>query len=363
MVKKVMCDIDNKIKFRQIEKKLKVLARSHPDEKFILVKGLQNEKHTVAVTGKSTEDAPVLVEANVGFAMDITGTDISKKVCDIQLLDDSFCSIVTTVKYGRKIIDNIRKFLQFQMTVSIVAMFIVFAGPCIFSESLLTSTQILWINFILNTFAALALATEPPNLNVFDRSPTHQNDLIFNSTMWRNVIGQSIFQVIVLFVLLFKGGDLFDLPYLQSDPFYPSKEEMESMADRATDLGWKLQEPTQKAQMYSIFFQTFVLMQIFNQINSRKLGQKEYNVFASFFNNPIFLVLLILTFGIQIFIVQYGGHYMGTVPLTWKQNGYCFAIGAFSLVWGFILKLVPSKWFACIRLQPKQKLTPKEEQA
>ena len=186
--------------------------------------------------------------------MGITGSDFARKCCDIQLLDDNFCSILTAIKYGRNIIDNIRKFLQFQMTVNIVAMFIVFAGPCIFNESLLTSTQILWVNFILDTFASLALATEPHNNSVMERPPAQKTDVIFNSTMWRNVIGQSIFQVTVLFVLLFKGGDLFDITYLQSDPFYPTEEEMESMAVRAANLGWEVQSPTQKAQMYSIFF-------------------------------------------------------------------------------------------------------------
>ena len=133
------------------------------------------------------------------------------------------------------------------------------------------------------------------------------------------------------------------------------------MADRAALLGWEEQEPTQKVQMYSIIFQTFVFMQLFNQINARKLGEKEYNVFERFFNNPMFLGILILTFAIQIVIVQYGGRYMRTVPITWEQNGYCAAIGAFSLVWGLFLKFIPSRWFAWIRLEEKE-MSAEEEQ-
>ena len=101
-------------------------------------------------------------------------------------------------------------------------MFIVFAGACIFSEPPLTSTQMLWVNLIMDTFAALALATEPPNEKLLDRLPATKSDAIVNATMWRNVIGQSIFQITVLLVLLFKGGDIFGIPYLQSDPFYPT---------------------------------------------------------------------------------------------------------------------------------------------
>ena len=360
-MKKVKCEIGNKAKFRQIEKQLKVMARSQPDDKFMLVHGLIEENRTVAVTGDGTNDAPALNRADVGFAMGITGTDVAKSACDIQLLDDNFCSILVAVQYGRNIYDNVRKFLQFQLTVNVVAMFIVFAGACIFSEPPLTSTQMLWVNLIMDTFAALALATEPPNPAVLDRKPAHRTDAIVNSVMWRNVIGQSIFQITVLLVLLFKGGDIFGIAYEQSDPFYPTDKEMHSMATRAALLGWEEQEPTQKVQMYSIIFQTFVFMQLFNQINSRKLGEREFNVFASFFNNFMFIGILLLTFAIQVVIVQYGGRYMRTVPITWEQNGICCAIGAFSLVWGFILKCVPASWFEWIRLEERE-MSAEEEQ-
>lgn len=168
-VSKVVCDINNMGAFRRIEKKLKVMARSQPDDKFLLVDGLIRIGRTVAVTGDGTNDAPALNRSDVGFAMGITGTDVAKGACDIQLMDDNFCSILTAVRYGRNIYDNVRKFLQFQLTVNVVAMFIVFAGACLFSEPPLTSTQMLWVNLIMDTFAALALATEPPSLAVLDR--------------------------------------------------------------------------------------------------------------------------------------------------------------------------------------------------
>ena len=285
--------------FKRIEKKLKVMARSQPDDKFLLVDALIRIGRTVAVTGDGTNDAPALNRSDVGFAMGITGTDVAKSACDIQLLDDNFCSILVAVKFGRNIYDNVRKFLQFQLTVNVVAMFIVFTGACLFSEPPLTSTQMLWVNLIMDTFAALALATEPPSDAVLIRKPATKADMIVDPVMWRNIIGQAIFQIIVLLVLLFRGGEMFNIVYDQSDPFYPTLEQVEANLGK----GWIVQEPTQKVLMYTVIFQTFVFMQLFNQINSRKLGEREYNVFADFFNNWMFIIILLATFAIQVVIV------------------------------------------------------------
>lgn len=131
-----------------------------------------------------------------------------------------------------------RKFLQFQLTVNVVAMFIVFSGACIFSEPPLTSTQMLWVNLIMDTFAALALATEPPHESVLDRKPANKNDMIVNAVMWRNVVMQAVYQIVILLVLMFKGGDIFGIPYLQSDPFYPTEKEIVENPERALEMGW-----------------------------------------------------------------------------------------------------------------------------
>lgn len=138
------------------------MARSSPEDKYTLVTGLKQLGKVVAVTGDGTNDAPALKKADVGFAMGIAGTEVAKDASDIVLLDDNFASIETAILWGRNIYQNVRKFLQFQLTVNVVALFIVFIGSVVLRDPPLTSVQMLWVNLIMDTCGALALATEPP---------------------------------------------------------------------------------------------------------------------------------------------------------------------------------------------------------
>jgi len=156
-------EIVNLERFKQIESQLRGLARSTPEDKYMLVTGLKQLGKVVAVTGDGTNDAPALKKADVGFAMGIAGTEVAKDSSDIIILDDNFASIVTAIKWGRYIYTNVRKFLQFQLTVNVVAMFIVFIGSVVLRDPPLTSVQMLWVNLIMDTCGALALATEPPS--------------------------------------------------------------------------------------------------------------------------------------------------------------------------------------------------------
>lgn len=237
-------------------------------------------------------------------------------------------------------------------------MFLVFAGACLFGEEPLTAVQLLWVNLIMDTFAALALATEPPSDTVLDRMPSSKSDAIVNAVMWRNILGQALLQITVLLVLMYKVRDIFGIVYEDDDPFYPNEKDIAEHPER-TD--WVAFEPTTKVEGYTIVFQTFVFMQLFNQINARKLGEKEYNVFAQFFNNWMFILILIATFAIQMLIVEFGGRYMRAYPLSMKDNGICAAIASFTLVWGLILKCIPAKWFGWIRLEEKE-MSAQEEQ-
>ena len=189
--------------FRKVQKHLRVLARSSPEDKYLLVTGLQLCDGVVAVTGDGTNDAPALTKADVGFAMGITGTDIAKGASDIILLDDNFSSIVVALKYGRNVYDNVRKFLQFQLSVNVVAMFIVFFGSVVLKDSPLNAVQMLWVNLIMDTLGALALATEPPTDDILLRQPYKKDNAIVTEVMWRNVFGHAIYQIVALVFMIF----------------------------------------------------------------------------------------------------------------------------------------------------------------
>jgi len=321
--KKTVEKIKNEQKFIEIIGQLRVLARSSPQDKYMLVTGLKNRGAVVAVTGDGTNDAPALKKADVGFAMGIAGTEVAREAADIILLDDNFATIVTAIMWGRNIYASVRKFLQFQLTVNVVAMFIAFIGGVVLGESPLTTVQLLWVNLIMDTFAALALATEPPKPELLDDKPHGRDDKIVTSVMWRNVIGQSIYQIIVLCVLLFLGDTLLDVE------------------KRDTSTKWN----PENGVHFTIIFNTFVMMQVFNEINSRKIGAYEYNVFEGFFNNWLFLTVEVMTIIVQIALVEVGGEAVKTSHLTPVQHGICIAIGFGSIIVGLLLKLIPRRIF------------------
>lgn len=189
--------------FRNYFEHLRVMGRCAPLDKRILVTGIQACNGVVAMTGDGSNDAPALKKADVGFSMGITGTDIAKGAADIILLDDNFTSIIVALKYGRNVYDSVRKFLQFQLAVNVTAMAIVFFGSCILSDSPLNAVQMLWVNLVMDTFGALALATEPPIDDILLRPPYPKSASIVNEVMWRNIFGHAFFQIIVLGLVIF----------------------------------------------------------------------------------------------------------------------------------------------------------------
>ena len=313
--------LNNKEAFIHTVRKLKVIARASPEDKFILVFGLKELGNIVAVTGDGTNDAPALRQAHVGFAMGIRGTDIAKDAADVVLLDDSFSSIVTACKYGRNVYDCIRKFVQFQLTTNVVAVFMTFLGGIILKDSPLNAIQMLWVNLIMDSFASLALATEDPTEALLDRKPYKRDASILTPMMKLNIISQSIFQITTLTVIIFYGDYIFGVP-----------------SDRNLEhFMWN----NVNGYHFTIFFNIFVFMQVFNSINARKLQKEELNVFTGILGNWLYILIQsIIIFG-QIILVTFGGRAVRTHPLSIKQHMDCLLISAMTLVWGFFIKLLP----------------------
>uniref|UniRef100_A0A8C6IGS6 Calcium-transporting ATPase n=1 Tax=Mus spicilegus TaxID=10103 RepID=A0A8C6IGS6_MUSSI len=310
--------------------KLRVLARSSPTDKHTLVKGIIDsttgeQRQVVAVTGDGTNDGPALKKADVGFAMGIAGTDVAKEASDIILTDDNFTSIVKAVMWGRNVYDSISKFLQFQLTVNVVAVIVAFTGACITQDSPLKAVQMLWVNLIMDTFASLALATEPPTESLLLRKPYGRDKPLISRTMMKNILGHAVYQLTIIFTLLFVGELFFDIDSGRNAPLHSPPSEH-----------------------YTIIFNTFVMMQLFNEINARKI-HGERNVFDGIFSNPIFCTIVLGTFGIQIVIVQFGGKPFSCSPLSTEQWLWCLFVGVGELVWGQVIATIPTSQLKCLK--------------
>ena len=263
--------------FDKIWPRLRVLARSSPDDKLTLAHGLNQsnlfadklgvnrflheenikifpDRQVIAMTGDGTNDAPALKRADIGFAMGIAGTQIAKDAADIILLDDNFASIVTAAKWGRNIYASIQKFLQFQLTVNISAVVTALVGAFSYQTSPLAAIQLLWVNLLMDSLASLALASEPPVDALLERPPVNRTDPMITKRMWANMLGQASYQITVIMILLFAGPDLLD--------FEP---------------GHQVEDRKEDSVHYTLIFNSFVWMQLFNEINSRNLkGESKF---------------------------------------------------------------------------------------
>ncbi|XP_052383124.1 plasma membrane calcium-transporting ATPase 1-like isoform X3 [Oncorhynchus keta] len=303
--------------------KLRVLARSSPTDKHTLVKGIMDStvletRQVVAVTGDGTNDGPALKKADVGFAMGIAGTDVAKEASDIILTDDNFTSIVKAVMWGRNVYDSISKFLQFQLTVNVVAVIVAFTGACITQDSPLKAVQMLWVNLIMDTLASLALATEPPTESLLLRKPYGRNKPLISRTMMKNILGHAVYQLTIIFTLLFAGENFFNIDSGRNAPLHSPPSEH-----------------------YTIVFNVFVMMQLFNEINARKI-HGERNVFEAIYRNPIFCSVVMGTFILQIVIVQFGGKPFSCTALSIDQWLWCVFIGVGELLWGQLITAIPT---------------------
>jgi Ca2+-transporting ATPase len=311
-------------RMNEILPRLAVLARSSPQDKQILVQRLRALDETVAVTGDGTNDGPALKAADVGFSMGIAGTEVSKEASAIILMDDNFASIVKALMWGRAVNDAVAKFLQFQLTVNITAVLLTFVSAVSNSdmESVLTAVQLLWVNLIMDTFAALALATDPPTPEILNRKPAGKKAPLITMNMWKMIIGQAIFQLTITFILYFAGEQI---------------------------LGYDTSTHTKKLELNTMVFNTFVWMQIFNEFNNRRLDNK-LNIFVGIHRNYFFIGINCIMVGAQIAIVFVGGQAFSITKIDGVQWGICLGLAVFTLPWGVCVRLFPDAWFEKIAL-------------
>ncbi|KAF3930752.1 hypothetical protein ABW19_dt0210570 [Dactylella cylindrospora] len=314
-------------KMDEILPRLQVLARSSPEDKRILVRRLRDLGETVACTGDGTNDAPALHAADVGFAMGIAGTETAKEAAAIILMDDNFSSIVKATMWGRAVNDAVQKFLQFQLTVNITAVLLAFVSAVSNDEMkpVLTAVQLLWVNLIMDTFAALALATDPPTPEILDRKPAAKKAPLITLRMWKMIIGQAIFQLVVTFTLYFAGARILG---------YETRQELR--------------------ELDTIVFNTFVWMQIFNEFNNRRLDNK-LNIFVGIHRNYFFIAINCVMVGGQILIIFVGGAAFSITHINGAQWAICIVCAAFALPWAVVIRLVPDEavykfWVFCLPL-------------
>ncbi|PPR03673.1 hypothetical protein CVT24_007794 [Panaeolus cyanescens] len=311
----------------EIVPRLQVLARSSPEDKKILVETLKMIGEIVGVTGDGTNDGPALKTANVGFSMGIAGTEVAKEASDIILMDDNFASIVKAIIWGRCVNDAVRKFLQFQISTNVTAVIITFVSAVASEEeeSVLTAVQLLWINIIMDTFAALALATDPATELLLDRKPEKKTAPLFSVDMYKMILMQSVYQITIILLFHFKGLDILGFPH----------------------------DEHHEEVVRTLVFNAFVFAQIFNSVNCRRLDNK-LNVFEGIFRNRFFIGITLLEIVIQVLIVFVGGAAFQVTRIQGREWGISIALGVVSLPWGAVIRCMPNfifeKFFRFIRL-------------
>lgn len=294
-----------------IAPQLEVLARAEPMDKLRLVQALQKNGDVVAVTGDGTNDAPALKNADVGLAMGKSGTDVAREASDIILLDDSFPTITSAVWWGRALYENIQRFIQFQLTINLGACLIVFLAPLMGFPSPFNIIQLLWINLIMDTLAALALCSEAPHRALLKRAPVPRDDKIITPYMWRNIVIIGLFYVIIGLWCIktgFLGGNT-------------------------------------AIEKSSMFFTTFVLAQVWNAIHCRSLD----GIMPPFFKgNPTFFGVMAIIILAQILMTQFGGKVFGTAPLSLELWGRAILYSASVVIIGMLIRFFARKQTATL---------------
>lgn len=320
---------------REVVPRLRVLARSLPEDKRILVDTKRKLGDVVAVTGDGTNDAPALRLADVGFSMGIAGTEVAREALDIILMTDDFTDIVQAIKWGRTVATSIKKFIQFQLTVNVTACVLTFVSAVSNTEgkSVLTAVQLLWVNLIMDTLAALALATDKPDDDFLNHKPAGRTAPLISVSMWKMILGQSVTQLIVTFILYFAGPRL----------FHP---------DHYHDLS-----NFEEKQLHAMTFNAFVWLQFWKLVVTRKLDEcadvtsirgrinrQNLDFFQHLFRNWYFIAIILIIGGCQVLIMFVGGAAFSIAHQTPGQWATAILTGFISIPAGAVIRIIPNSW-------------------
>ena len=331
---------------------LKIIGRAKPIHKQVISAGLQELGKKVAVIGEGISDLNAFQTADVSFAMG-TGVSIARNKASYVLLDDNFQSCIKALCRGRNIYSNVKRFLQFQITVNFSILVCVLVGIVSLQESPFNPIMLIWINLIMDVLAALALATAPPLDRVIHEPAISKEVPILQPVIWRQIYGITIWNLIIMMIVMFFGNEMFGYKYAPSDSYKDN-----TLAGHA------------KAQHYTVIFDTFVFLQLFNQINCRVVGPRDFNVFTAFFSNWIFLLITLIIFTIQYMASRSGTCVPNADGLTVDCSGQSLFMGLFqtatidgktfwtTFVWGstvlaisFLLKLTPQRFIEKIPIK------------
>jgi magnesium-transporting ATPase (P-type) len=303
---------------------LVVVGRADPIDKQMICAGLQAMQKKVAVIGEGLNDIQAFDIADVSFAMG-SGASITRSKASMVLLDNNFDSCVKAILRGRNIYANIKRFLQFQITVNFSCLFVILFGLIYLTESPFNAVQLIWINLIMDVLGALALATAAPLPSVIHQPAVTHDTPILQKVIWRQVYGVTLWNIIVMVLVMYFGRSMFNLPYQSSD---------------------QVADTPNKQQHFTIIFNTFVFLQFFNQINCRVVGPTDFNVFAGFFSNWIFILVLAVIYFVQLWASSPNGlGWLFETCAIESQDFYSSIVwGSTSLLVAFLLKLTPAEW-------------------
>ncbi|HEX8780709.1 MAG TPA: cation-translocating P-type ATPase, partial [Nocardioides sp.] len=346
---------DDKVRETYHAGRMEALARALPEDKERLVTILQGEGEVVGMTGDGVNDAPALKKADVGFAMG-SGSQVAREASDVVIVDDNFVSTVSAIRWGRSVFENLRKFVQFQLTVNVVALLTAFAGALLGFGTPLTAVQLLWVNLIMDSFAALALALEPPTDKLFEQKPHGRTEPLISKQMWLNIGASGLLMFGVMMAVLYlpesfglRDSDSYraeataHVTEVAADPDHADFAEYDDDDDDVLSAAEQEQaiddEADRRADIYrdSFLFNTFVWLQVFNAFNARSI-RADRTPFANLRNSTSFMAIIAIIAVSQVAIMFIGGSVFSIVQIGADEWAKSILIGVCIIPVGFAIR-------------------------